>query len=97
MVNDIKLDRVESEIINLLENAKSSIRNFAVIINPETDIPEQYHPTIVILHPSIYKNGNGIFEKKIKAIASKKGNSDRIYRNTILFLSVSNQSKQELR
>lgn len=96
MVNDIKLDRVESEIINLLENAKSSIRNFAVIINPETDIPEQYHPTIVILHPSIYKNGNGIFEKKIKAIASKKGNSDRIYRNTILFLSVSNQSKQEL-
>lgn len=93
---DIKSDKIESQIINLLEDKTSKVVKFKTIVDPKGDIPEQKIPTIVVLHPSIYKNGNMAFEAALKDVALKKGNSDRIYRNTILFLSVSNQGKVAL-
>jgi len=95
-LSDIKNDRIESEIINLLENKGGKTSKFKTIVNPTTDIPELKSPSLIILHPSLYHNGNKKLESAIKQIALKKGNSDRIYRNTILFLSISSQGKASL-
>ena len=69
-----------------------SINLFNVIVNPSEDIPEQQKPTLLILSPKYLVNPNEIDEKVkkvIEKIAIKKGKSERIFRNTILFLACS--------
>lgn len=59
------------------------------MVNPSEDIPEQMKPTLLILSPNHLANPNGINGNTlplIEKIATKKGNSDRIFRNTFLFL-----------
>src|SRR5690606_40378761 len=67
-----------------------------LIVNRQGDIPELKSPTLIILHPALYKNGNRRFESEIENVALRKGNSDRIYRNTLLFVSVSNHGRASL-
>ena len=95
-ISEIKDDRIESEIIKILEDKSKRVSKFKLIVNPQGDIPEQKSPTLIILHPTLYKNGNRRFESAIENIALRKGNSDRIYRNTLLFVSVSNQGRASL-
>ena len=95
-VSDVKEPRIESEILNLLQEKASKVLKFKTIVNPNGDIPELKTPSLIILHPSLYHNGNKKLIKSIKEIALKKGNSDRIYRNTILFLSLSVQGRSIL-
>ena len=62
---------------------------FNVLVNPSDDIPEQKSQTLLILEPGHQGTLDGVSKdvaSKIQAIATKKGNGDRIYRNTILFL-----------
>ena len=92
-LSDIKKDRIESEIINLLEEKASKLSKFKTIVDPKGDIPELKTPSLIILHPSLYHNGNKKLLKAIEVLALKKGNTDRIYRNTILFLSMSGQGR----
>ena len=95
-LSDIKEDRVDSEILNLLQDKAGRISKFKAIVNPSGDIPELKTPSLIILKPSLYHNGNKELENTIKEIALKKGNSDRIYRNTMLFLSLSSNSRSML-
>jgi len=95
-LSDIKDERIESHIVKMLEDKAAKVSKFKTIVNPKSDIPELKSPSLIVLHPSLYHNGNKYFESSIKEIALKKGNSDRIYRNTILFLSISNQGKTSL-
>ncbi len=65
---------------------------FKVLVNPSEDVPEQQKLTLIILHPSHLFGSNGLTKPTIELIqklATKKGNSERIYRNTILFLVAS--------
>ena len=95
-ISDVKDDRIESEIINILQARAYKVLKFKAIVNPLGDIPEQKSPTIIVLHPSLYHNGNKLLENTIKGIALKKGNSDRVYRNTMLFLSLSSNGQAVL-
>ena len=95
-LSDVKNERIESQIINLLEEKRLKVTKIKTIVNPKGDVPELKSPTLIIVHPSLYHNGNKKLETYIKEIATKKGNSDRIYRNTILFLSISLQGKAAL-
>ncbi len=92
-LSDIRDGRIESDIVQRIEDRVGRVTKFRVIANPQGDIPEQKSPTLIVLHPSIYHNGNRGFEKTIKEIALKKGNSNRLYRNTMLFLSISQHGK----
>ena len=82
-------DDVDSEILSKLKQHEQGITAFKILIDPDQDIPEQKKPTLIILSPKYLKE-NGDYNKKTKAyiekIATKKGNSDRIYKNTLLFL-----------
>ncbi len=86
---DIKEIDIESEIVRRLHDKSRNIQLFNTIVNPAEDIPEQQKPTLVILSPRYLANPdqlNGNTKPYIEKIATKKGNSERIYRNTMIFL-----------
>ncbi|MEP0714232.1 MAG: DUF499 domain-containing protein [Algoriphagus sp.] len=86
---DVKPEDITAEIINRLQQKSKNINGFNVLVNPAEDIPEQLKPTLLILSPNHLANPNGLNGKTlplIEKIATKKGNSERIYRNTMLFL-----------
>lgn len=90
---DIDNDKdVVPEIIRRLNEKVKYIQHFNAIVNPSDDIPEQQKPTLLILSPKYLANPdhlNGNTKPLIEKIATKKGNSERIYRNTMLFLVAS--------
>lgn len=86
---DINSNDITAEIINRLQQKSKNVQHFNVLVNPTDDIPEQLKPTLLILSPIhlAKSNGiNGITLPIIEKIATKKGNSERIYRNTMLFM-----------
>lgn len=86
---DIKEPDIESEVVIRLHEKSRNLSLFSTIVNPPEDIPEQLKPTLVILSPKYLANPdrlNGNTKPIIQKIATKKGNGDRIYRNTMLFL-----------
>lgn len=90
--SDIKSEDISAEILNRLHQKSRNVHAFNVLVNPAEDIPEQQKPTLLILSPNHLANPNGINGKTltlIEKIATKKGNSERIYRNTFLFLGCS--------
>lgn len=94
--SEIKEPKIESHVLNLLHDQTTRVTKFKIAVNPTASIPEQHSPTLIILPPSIYSNGNKKLPKTIEEIATKKGNSERIYRNTILFLYTSIQGRSKL-
>lgn len=92
-LSDITDSHIESEIVKKLQDNADKIQKLKTIVNPGSEIPELKVPSLIIMHPSLYHNGNKKFLNKTEEIALKKGNSDRIFRNTILFLSMSAQGR----
>lgn len=86
---DVKGPDITAEIVRRISEKTRFVQMFNVIVNPPEDIPEQTKPTLVILSPDHIANPDGVNGKTlplITRIATKKGNSERIYRNTMLFL-----------
>ncbi|GAB4145926.1 MAG: DUF499 domain-containing protein [Planctomycetota bacterium] len=61
-----------------------------VIVNPAEDLPEQKSLTLLVLPPSLAWDENGgakgAIQERVKAISTRCGGKDRLYRNTLLFL-----------
>jgi hypothetical protein len=90
--SNITDNEVMTEIETRLRNANASSPKLKVLVNPSSEIPEQKSLTLVVLSPRYAiptGSGYGQAEQYIKNIALKKGNSDRIYRNTIFYLATS--------
>lgn len=94
---DIQENRIATHIISELQDKARLVQKFRVLVTPSGDIPEQKSPTLVILSPEVNQSDATQFEDYIANIATKKGSSDRLYRNTILFLSADPIALQELR
>lgn len=88
--SEVKKEDIEAEIINRLKNSVSYVHELNVLVCPSADVPEQKRLTIVILPPSktmpTGSNPSVSLTNTIKEIALKKGNSERVYRNTIFYL-----------
>lgn len=90
--NDIKGPEIEAEILRRIAEKTKNVQLFNTLVNPSEDIPEQQKPTLVILSPNLLASShevNKYTRPVIEKIATKKGNSERIYRNTMLFLACS--------
>ncbi|MGC2238487.1 MAG: DUF499 domain-containing protein [Pyrinomonadaceae bacterium] len=88
---DIRNTDVEAEILKRINEKSRLIDKFNFLVHPSGDVPEQQKLTLVILNPQFHADENAIAENTkiyIEQIATKKGNSERIYRNTMLFLGV---------
>ena len=86
---DIKNPDITAEILRKVIEKSRGIQLFNTLIDPSEDIPEQMKPTLIILSPKYLASPNevnGTTKPLIEKLATKKGNSERIYRNTILFL-----------
>lgn len=86
---DVIKDALEQEIKNRLKSKENGFNLFKPLVAPSDDLPEQTRLALVIAPPSLLVNAdvvNGKLKPYIEKIANKKGNSERIYRNTMLFL-----------
>ncbi len=105
LINQAKSEEVtpsdiHTEIIRRINDKTTRIDHFNLIIDPAEDIPEQKKPTIIVLHPKYLVNPdtiNGKVKPIIKRLATKKGNAERIYRNTLLFLVANEIGYAQLR
>ncbi len=90
--NDIKTPDIEAEILRRINEKTRYIQPFNVLVDPKGDVPEQTKLTLVVLSPQHRADGKNVADntkKFVEQIATKKGNSERIYRNTMLFLAPS--------
>ncbi len=96
---DVKIDEINNEIQSRLRSSVGFVNGIHVLVCPSGDVPEQKQLSLVIMNPQYAMPVGTIprtLEHAIKEIALKKGNSDRIYRNTILYLLASEAGRSAL-
>jgi hypothetical protein len=96
---DVSVPDIHIEILRRIKEKTNRIQLFNVLVDPSVEIPEQMKPTLVILHPKYTATNDGPIgdcKELIEKISTKKGNTDRIYRNTILFLVASDGASGKL-
>lgn len=89
--HEISTPAIHQEIVRRLNDRKNTIQAFTTLIDPADDIPEQQKPTLIVLGPDkpATNDADGVSQKaleRIERLATKRGNNERLYRNTLLFL-----------
>lgn len=90
--SEISANDVKAEILKRLNSQINGNSQLRVLINPSSDVPEQKTLTLVILSPDYATQATSISKKVenyVEQIATKKGTSQRIFRNTIFYLTCS--------
>jgi hypothetical protein len=81
----------------MIKQAVVNVSQVKVLVDPTGDVPEQKQLTFVVLHPqyTVAAGGNvsRTAQQVIKQIAQQRGSSQRVYRNTMLFLISSEAGK----
>lgn len=100
----IQDDKVEEEILSLLtqqlQPSGSQIRRIHFMPQSSNDVPDDLDMKLVVLgikHPHIPRDGNSPAFQKAKEILSTKGASQRLYRNTLIFLTPDKTRLEELK
>ena len=96
----INQDAIDAETLERLRQAAlSTALPMKVLVDPKGDMPEQKSLTLIILHPTLTANAYGVGQpakNTIEAIATQRANSNRLYRNTILYLLCSEAGQAAL-
>ena len=90
--SEVSANDVKAEILKRLNSQINGNSQLRVLINPSSDVPEQKTLTLVILSPDYATQATSISKKVenyVEQIATKKGTSQRIFRNTIFYLTCS--------
>jgi hypothetical protein len=100
----LQAEDFDLEIAQLLEQQVKAIRSSAatwrVLVDPQTDLPEQKSLTLLIMPPSFALPDNGdraAIENRLLALSQKCGTRERQFRNTLLFLLPSPRGLNRLR
>ena len=97
---DVKDGDIEAEIMRMVKQAVANVGQVKVLADPTGDVPEQKQLTFVVMHPkyTVATGGNisRSAEIAIKQIAQMRGTTQRVYRNTMLFLVCSEAGKAAL-
>ena len=87
---DITPAATQAEIVAMLRRSASNCPPLRILIDPSEEVPEQRSLTLAILSPihTVQTGGaiGSITRSFIRTIAEQRGNTQRVYRNTILFL-----------
>lgn len=99
--NDVTEASVDTEIQRRVQEKAGRVAGFRLLLNPASDdVPEQQQLTLVLLPLSQCLRADGTLDKatarRIETIATKRGNGERIYRNTLLFLLASDLGAAKL-
>ena len=97
---DVKDDEINAEVLQMIKQSVMTISKVKVLVDPSGDVPEQKQLTFVVMHPkyTVAAGGNvsRSAEYTIKQMAQMKGASQRVYRNTMLYLLCSEAGKASL-
>ncbi len=97
---DVKEDEMNGEIMQMVKQAVANVAKVKVLVDPTGDVPEQKQLTFVILHPKYTVAAGGNVSRSaqqiIKQIAQMRGTTQRVYRNTMLYLLCSEAGKAAL-
>ncbi|MDN3687236.1 Swt1 family HEPN domain-containing protein [Cyclobacterium jeungdonense] len=100
----IKVDRVEQEIVNLLSKQlipnQGQLSRIHLMPQSSNDIPDDFEMKLIVIgidNPHIPRDENSPALVKAKEILLTKGKSQRLYRNTLLFLSADRSRLEELK
>ena len=97
---DVKEDEINAEVLQMIKQSVMTISKVKVLVDPSGDVPEQKQLTFVVMHPkyTVAAGGNvsRSAELAIKQMAQMKGSSQRVYRNTMLYLLCSEAGKAAL-
>ena len=97
---EVKKEDVDAEIVSRLKTSANFIHELNVLVCPTGDVPEQKQLTLVILPPRLAMPTGGVastmLTSAVKEIALKRGNSDRVMRNTIFYLACSEAGRGAL-
>lgn len=98
--SDVKDDEINAEVLQMIKQSVMTISKVKVLVDPSGDVPEQKQLTFVVMHPkyTVAPGGNvsRSAELVIKQMAQMKGSSQRVYRNTMLYLLCSEAGKAAL-
>ncbi|MCP4152612.1 MAG: ATP-binding protein [bacterium] len=103
LINKVKKEilqsTIDTHIIEQIQANTRKVEKFNVLTAPSGDVPEQKTLTMIVLHPhcSIADDISQKAREIIGKMAVKKGQSERIYRNTILFLLPNDHQLAQLR
>ncbi|WP_375446101.1 DUF499 domain-containing protein [uncultured Fibrella sp.] len=89
--HEIATPGIYQEMMRRLNERKNNIQSFTTLIDPSDDMPELQKPTLIVLGPdkTATNDAEGVSKKaldRIERLATKRGNNERLYRNTLLFL-----------
>lgn len=90
--SEVSANDVKAEILKRLNSQINGNSQLRILINPSSDVPEQKTLTLVILSPDYATQTSAISKKVenyVEQIATKKGASQRVFRNTIFYLTCS--------
>ncbi|MCX7840757.1 MAG: ATP-binding protein, partial [Anaerolineae bacterium] len=100
----LQREEFDLEIVQKIEQQvkalKPGIATWRVLVDPQTDLPEQKSLTLLIMPPSFVLPDNGdrqVIEKKIMTLSQKCGTRERQFRNTLIFLVPSPRGLNRLR
>jgi hypothetical protein len=93
-------DEIIAKVEQQVGGFKSSVATWRILVNPETDLPEQKSLTLLVLPTKFTLPDNGgreAIERKILELSEKCGGRQRNFRNTLLFLLPSPRGLNRLR
>lgn len=97
---DVKPIDIEAEIMRMVKQAVANVGQVKVLADPTGDVPEQKQLTFVVMHPKYTVAAGGNISRSaeiaIKQMAQMRGTTQRVYRNTMLFLVCSEAGKAAL-
>ena len=97
---DVKDNEVNAEILRLVKHGVLNVAQVKVLVAPTGDVPEQKQLTFIVMHPkyAVAAGGNISSSAKnaIRQMAQMRGSTQRVYRNTLLFLLCSEAGRAAL-
>ncbi len=96
---EVTMDEKNVEILKRLKSINPLGSPFKVLVDPSGDIPEQKSLTLILMHPkysAAIDHIDSTMERFINQTSTKRGLSERVYRNTILYLACSETGRAGL-
>lgn len=97
---DVKEDEVNAEILRMVKHGVQDVAQVKVLVDPTGDVPEQKQLTFIVMHPKYAAAAGGNISNSaknaIRQIAQMRGSTQRVYRNTLLFLLCSEAGRAAL-
>lgn len=97
---DVKEDEINAEILRMVKTGVQTVGLVKVLVDPTSDVPEQKQLAFVVMHPKYAVAAGGTMglstKTTIQQIAQMRGATQRVYRNTMLFLLCSEAGRAAL-